>query len=77
MKIFHSAEDAVAFVKATTIVGPSFELLIADGVTFHGSADPSGSGMAVVLDAILAKGYEPDGFESCDGYRRYRYKLFA
>jgi hypothetical protein len=75
--IFHSAEDAAAFVKATTIVGPSFELSIADRVTFRGGPDVIGAGMAVVLDAILAKGYEPDGFESCAGYRIYRYKLFA
>jgi hypothetical protein len=47
MNIFHSAEDAVAFVKETTIVGPSFELNIADELTFQGRPDAIGAGMAM------------------------------
>jgi len=42
--------------------------------TFGGQPDSWGAGMAVVLDAILAQGYGPDGFEQRDGYRVYRYK---
>jgi len=34
---------------------------------------PIVAGMAIVLDAILAQGYGPDGFEQRDGYRLYRY----
>jgi hypothetical protein len=29
--------------------------------------------MAIVLDAVLAKGFTPDGFEQRTGYRIYRY----
>ena len=73
---FHSVEEALAFVEAATIVGSSFELPIADGLTFLGAPDVIGAGMAVLFDAILAKGYEPDGFELRNGYRIYRYKTF-
>ena len=37
--------------------------------------DPMGIGMAIITDAILAKGWGLDGFEQRDGYRVYRYKL--
>jgi len=30
--------------------------------------------MAVVVDAVLEKGFSPDGFEQKVGYRRYRYQ---
>ncbi len=37
--------------------------------------DAMGVGMAIITDAILAKGWDLDGFEQRDGYRVYRYKL--
>ncbi len=37
--------------------------------------DPMGVGMAIITDAILAKGWDLDGFEQQDGYRVYRYKF--
>lgn len=37
--------------------------------------DTMGVGMAIITDAILAKGWDLDGFEQRDGYRIYRYKL--
>ena len=36
--------------------------------------DPIGISMAIITDAILAKGWDVDGFEQRDGYRIYRYK---
>jgi hypothetical protein len=72
--IFKTAEEARAHVQATTITGDRFELLIADSFTFAGRPDTIGAGMAVVLDAILAQGYGPDGFEQLQGYRLYQYK---
>ncbi len=35
--------------------------------------DPAGINMAIITDAILARGWEPAGFEQKDGYRVYRY----
>jgi len=35
--------------------------------------DPLGMNMAILLDALLDKGWEPAGFEQQDGYRIYRY----
>jgi hypothetical protein len=74
MVTFKSAEEAANHVKATVISGDRFELAISDDFTIAGQRDTIGAGMAIVLDAILAQGYEPDGFEQCDGYRLYRYK---
>jgi hypothetical protein len=36
--------------------------------------DPVGIYMALVTDRVLARGWEPNGFEQCSGYRVYRYK---
>jgi len=33
--------------------------------------------MAMLLDVFFAKGYEPDGFEQCIGFRAYRYKALG
>jgi hypothetical protein len=71
---FDSAEAAVKYVKGATLSEPTFTLAIADRFTFAGQPDTMGAGMAVVLDAILAKGFWPDGFDQKEGYRLYRYK---
>ena len=73
MNVFDSAERAYAYVNSVRIDGASFEVAIADGFTFAGSADVTGAGMALVLDAILAQGYVPDGFDQREGFRVYRY----
>ncbi len=36
--------------------------------------DALGVNMAIVTDAILSKGWEPNGFEDCDGHRRFLYR---
>ena len=46
-----------------------FELAIADTLL-----DPIGINMAIITDRILAKSWEPDGFEQCSSFRIYRYK---
>ncbi len=74
MTIFESAEWAHAHVVATKLEGPSFELAISDGITFAGDRDLMGAGMALILDAVLAQGYQPARFEQRDGYRLYRYR---
>jgi hypothetical protein len=37
--------------------------------------DQFGLNMGIVTDAILKKGFEPDGFELKQGYRVYVYKV--
>jgi hypothetical protein len=71
---FATAESAVQYVEAATFSQPTFTLQIADNFTFAGQPDRMGAGMAILLDAILARGFVPDGFEQKDGYRLYRYK---
>jgi hypothetical protein len=74
MTKFDSAEAAARYVKQADLSTPTFTLAISDNLTVSGKADPMGLGMALVLDAILAKGFEPDGFTQESGYRVYRYR---
>ena len=74
MTIYRQAEKAVEFVRSMAIDGSSFELAVDDGMTVAGQPDTIGAGMAVVLDACLARGFEPAGFEQHDGHRVYKYK---
>lgn len=46
-----------------------FELAISDELN-----DPIGMNMAILTDAIMMKGWEPDGFEAKPGYRVFKYK---
>jgi hypothetical protein len=71
---FHTAEAALRYVRNTQFSESAFTLEIADDLTFAGHADTEGAGMAVVLDAVLEKGFSPDGYEQKVGFRRYRYR---
>ena len=69
MKPIETVEDAQAKVEEIDISKPTFELHISDKLQ-----DPVGINMAIILDKILGKNFEPDGFEQEDGYRIYKYK---
>jgi hypothetical protein len=73
MKAFRTVEEALDFVQALVLDGSPVVLPIANDATLRGGLDALGSGMAMVLDVFLSKGYEPDGFEQCEGFRVYRY----
>ena len=72
-----SVEDLLDQVAALTPAkaGESCSLHIADAVTFRNAALPQDVAMAIVLDALLAKGYFPDGFTQISGGRTYRYRF--
>jgi hypothetical protein len=72
--IYKTAEDARAHIKATKITGPRFDLAVSNNLTFAGHPDPAGMGMALILDAILAQKYFPDGFDQLPDHRVYHYK---
>jgi hypothetical protein len=73
-KMFDTAESAVRYVKGAALSEATFTLAISNRLTFAGRPDTMGAGMAVVMDAILAKRFWPDGFDQKEGYRLYRYK---
>jgi hypothetical protein len=50
------------------------ELQIPNQLVSHGQVVRQDIGMSIILDAILGKGYEPDGFTEQDDARIYRYK---
>lgn len=72
--IFDTAEAALAHVRSTKIEGDCFELTIKDGMTLAAQPDPECAGMAIIVDQILAQGYEPAGYEQHNGHRVYLFK---
>lgn len=60
---------ALAAIDAFDGLGEDFELVISDSLM-----DPVGYYMAIIVDRILGKGWEPHDFEEYPGYRVYRYK---
>ena len=64
-----SLKEAIDAVEKYHGRAEDFRLAISDSVL-----DPVGANMAVLLDRILAKGFEPDGYDQMDGYRVYKYK---
>lgn len=64
-----SLEEALEAVGDFGGAPEEFELALADSLL-----DPSGLNMAIITDAILERGWEPDGFEDKDDHRLYRFK---
>lgn len=52
----------------------TFELWVPRNLTLRGQPARGDVAMAIVLDKILGKGYEPDGFIEGENGRTYRYK---
>jgi hypothetical protein len=64
-----SIEEARERIAAHAGTPEAFRLPVADALQ-----DPMGLSMAVITDAILKRGWAPDGYEQQQGYRIYRYK---
>ncbi len=75
--IFREADEALEFVRPLVVEDDSFAIAIADDMTITGQPDPIGAGIAAILDVILRKGFEPDGYDQNDGYRLYKYKRMS
>jgi len=69
MTPFDDIDEARQAIEANRGPPEAFLLPISDVLQ-----DPIGLSMAVITDAILAKGWDLDGFEQRNGYRVYRYK---
>ena len=61
-------EDALEAIREFEGPAGKFRLLVANSVL-----DPPGANMAIVTDALLAKGWQPDGFEDKGDHRLFRY----
>ena len=69
MKPIDNLEEALQLIDAFTCPPEAFRLPLS--IELH---DPIGMNLAIITDRILAKGWEPDGFEQEDNYWIYRYK---
>ena len=69
MKPFTDTDSAIRAVEQHTGSPETFLLPVADEMQ-----DPMGVAMALITNAVLARGWDLDGFEQADGYRIYRYK---
>jgi hypothetical protein len=66
---FNTVDAAVEYVQSFAGKAEELKLLISDDLN-----DQFGMNMAIITDAILAKGFEPNGFEQQHGHRVYMYK---
>lgn len=69
MEPFTDIEKAKQFIQNYEGKVKDFSLPIPDSMN-----DPVGINMAILLDLMLKKDWEPDGFDQYDGYRVYKYK---
>ena len=69
MTPFKDVHDAVRYVDAFEGRPEELQLAVSDNLQ-----DSIGMNMALITDRILAKGWEPSGYEQRDGYRIYLYK---
>ena len=68
MKPFEDANAAVDAVNAHDGPPETLCLPLSDALQ-----DSMGLSMAIIVDAVLARGWDVDGYEQRDGYRIYRY----
>lgn len=64
-----TVHEAIALIDAHRGRPEDFLLPVSESLL-----DPVGVSMALVTDRVLARGWEPNGYEQQPGYRVYRYK---
>lgn len=62
-------QEAFAAMDTHQVSSGFYTLPLADSLN-----DAMGMTMAIITDRILARGWEPEGYEQCNGFRIYRYK---
>jgi len=72
MRAISNVSEAVSHVDRFEGEPEDFALPIAETML-----DPVGVNMAIITDRVLARGWEPNGFEQVPGVRIYRYKRLA
>ncbi len=70
MNPFNNVNEAVKYVDS--FEGKPEELMLAVSDNLQ---DPIGMNMALITDRIIAKGWEPNGYEQKNGFRVYLYKI--
>lgn len=70
MKPIASAKEGMELVDCFVGTPETFVLAVPETLL-----DPIGVNMALITDSVLARGWQPDGFEQHEGYRLYRYKV--
>ena len=59
----------------TATSNPNFEIWVPANLTLRGQPLQQDAAMAIILDKILSKGYEPDGLTEGEAGTAYRYKM--
>jgi hypothetical protein len=72
MRLITTIDEARRTIQDFSGAPEDFVLPISDQLQ-----DPSGVNMVLIVDAILDKGWEPNGFEQREGFRIYRYKILT
>jgi hypothetical protein len=66
---FTDVQAALDFVRSFRGTARELRLPIDDSLQ-----DPVGMNMALILDCLLAREWEPDGYEQMKGFRVYKYR---
>lgn len=69
MKPFTDVQAALQFLQSFEGSARDLRLPIHDSMQ-----DPLGMNMALILDHLLSREWEPDGFQQMDGYRIYKWR---
>jgi hypothetical protein len=69
-----TVEELLAAINAIPDAADSFTLWVPDRVSHRGEVIAQDLAMAIVVDQLLARSFFPDGFESGDKGRLYRYR---
>ena len=68
MKPIASLKDGIDLVDGFAGCAGNFRLAVPEALL-----DPVGVNMAIIIDRILARGWQPNGFTQHDGFRVFHY----
>jgi len=68
----HPIESVLRDIDALPEARGTVQLKVPDRLSLRGSSVPSDIALTIVVDRLLTRGYEPDGFEAIEGARVYR-----
>jgi hypothetical protein len=70
----HPIESVLREIDSLPEAADTVSLKVPDKLSLRGNSVPSDIALSIVVDRLLTRGYEPDGFESFEGGRVYRCK---
>jgi hypothetical protein len=70
----HPIESVLREIDSLPEPADTVSLKVPDKLSLRGSSVPADIALSIVVDRLLTRGYEPDGFEAIEDGRIYRCK---